>query len=180
MKHVKLFEQFLNEKVNRLSRPYTAKSRLVGQIMDAFKKKIEGIKYDGDIDTTLAEVNKAWDKFKPTAHKIVLDQVEKATKGEGVAYVTVSMLPWVADKINKIKRENPPVLYISLQQSMSINIGFMKPLDARKFILKIDSYLWPNIATVNPNDTIMGTFDEKVGYNNLELYDNEIMQIDGK
>ena len=68
MKHVQLFEQFVNEKVYRLSGIYSSKG-LVGKVMQAFKKTIEKVSYEGDQKATLAEVNKAWSSFKSTGEK---------------------------------------------------------------------------------------------------------------
>lgn len=177
MKHVKLFEQFVNEKVYRLSGPYARKG-LLGQIMQAFKKQIERISFEGDADATLAEVNKEWDKFKPTAHKMILDQVEKATKNEGVLFVTARLTPWIKDEVNGLNSEGSGSLYISLEQEVVINVGFFDDVDADRYKRRFDKESMTNTPIADPNDTIMGNYDSGVGYNNIELRGNEVMQID--
>ena len=71
MKRIPTFEQFVNEKVYRLSGFYSQKGFL-GKIFQAFKKEIQGIKYEGDGAGTIEEVNKAWEKFQDDAKKMIL------------------------------------------------------------------------------------------------------------
>ena len=79
MKRIPTFEQFLNEKVYRLSGYYSQKGFL-GKIMQAFKKQVEKVSYEGDVEGTVEEVHKAWEKFQDTAKKMILDQMDSMGK----------------------------------------------------------------------------------------------------
>ena len=178
MKKIPTFEQFLNEKVYRLSGYYSQKGFL-GKIFQAFKKQIEKVSYEGDAEGTLEEVNKAWDKFQDTAKKMILDQVEKAVKDmDQVLFVTMSPSKWIADEINGLNQEGGSSLYISLEEAdFVINVGFMDDANASKYKRKFDKESYNNTPIASANDVIYGDYDSAVGDNNLELRGGEVMQI---
>ncbi len=180
MKRIPTFEQFLNEKAYRLSGYYSQKGFL-GKIMQAFKKQIEGVKYEGDAEATVEDVNKIWDKFQDEAKKMVLAQVEKAVKDmDNVLYVTMTPSKWIADEVNGLNQEGGSSLYISLEDGdFVINVGFMDDVDAGKYKRKFDKESYQNSAIASDEDVIYGNLSP-VGDNNLELRGGEVMQIDAK
>lgn len=180
MKNIPTFEQFVNEKVYRLSGYYSSKG-LVGKVMQAFKKQIERISYEGDVEGTVEEVNKIWDKFQDDAKKMILDQVEKAVRDmDNVLYVTMAPSKWIADEVNGLNGEGQSSLYISLADGdFVINVGFMDDVDANKYSRKFDKNSYTNSAIASDKDVIYGNLSP-VGDNNLELRDGEVMQIDAK
>ena len=181
MKHIKLFEQFVNEKAYRLTGFYASKG-LIGRVMQTFKKQIERTAFEGDREVTLQDINKEWEKFQKTAQKIVLDQVEKAVNDMNqVLFVTLDPSTWIVDKINGLNQDGlTNKVYISLDGEFVINVGFMDNVDSSKFRRKLDKEAYNNTPLANPANTIYGTYDSAVGYNNLEIRDNEIMVIDAK
>ena len=186
MKHIKLFEQFVNEKVYRLTGMYGAKG-LVGKVMQAFKKKIEKIKYDGDISETLKEVNETWDIFvQQDLTKIILDQVKKGDKTlNSVTYVTANFSgEWRADDINglnkNIDRTGELFICYSKYGEFVINVGFKDSVNGRKLSKKIDKTGIMNSPIASSADTIFGAYDPSVGDNNLEIRDSDYMSIDPK
>ena len=183
MKNIPTFEQFLNEKTYRLSGYYSAKG-LIGKIMQAFKKEIQGLKHEGDVMGTLEEVNKEWDKFKKDAHKMILDQVKKAVGSmDGVVFVTADLSKWSMDEVNGLNDlggEFSSSLYIALLDGdVVINVGFADDVDAGKYKRKFDKESYQNSAIATEDDVIYGTISD-VGDNNLELRAGEVMQIDAK
>ena len=178
MKHVQLFEQFVNEKVYRMTGIYSSKG-LVGKVMQAFKQEISKIKYEGDQKATLAEVNKAWTKFQKDAEKIILDAVEKGAKSmDSVLFVTANLDEgFHIDEINKLNREGSDELFVGYE--LVINVGFMDDVNGRKLYKKIDKTGMMNSPIASKKDTIYGTM-ASVGNNNLEIRDNEFMSIDSK
>ena len=62
MKHIQLYEQFVNEKAYQMTGIYGAKG-IAGKVLFAFKKEIEKIQYSGDAESTLAELNNVWSKW---------------------------------------------------------------------------------------------------------------------
>ena len=179
MKHVKLFEQFTNEKAYRMTGAYSSKG-LVGKVMQAFKKTIEKVSYEGDQKATLAEVNKAWTKFQKDAEKIILDQVEKGAKSmDSVLFVTANLDEgFHIDEINKLNREGSDELFVGYE--LVINVGFMDDVNGNKLYKKIDKTGMMNSPLASKKDTIYGDYDSSVGNNNLEIRDNEFMSIDSK
>ena len=178
MKRVKLFEQFVNEKVYRMTGIYSSKG-LVGKVMQAFKKTIEKVSYEGDQKATLAEVNKAWSSFKSTGEKIILDAVEKGAKSmDSVLFVTANLDEgFHIDEINKLNREGSNELFVGYE--LVINVGFMDDVNGSKLYKKIDKTGMMNSPIASKKDTIYGTM-ASVGNNNLEIRDNEFMSIDSK
>ena len=178
MKHVQLFEQFVNEKVYRMTGIYSSKG-LVGKVMQAFKKTIEKVSYEGDQKATLVEVNKAWAKFQKDAEKIILDAVEKGAKSmDSVLFVTANLDEgFHIDEINKLNREGSNELFVGYE--LVINVGFMDDVDGSKLYKKIDKTGMMNSPIASKKDTIYGTM-ASVGNNNLEIRDNEFMSIDSK
>lgn len=179
MKHIQLFEQFIEEKAYRLTGMYTSKG-IIGKVMQAFKKEIEKIKYEGDAADTLKDVNDAWKDFHKDGVKIILDEVKKAVKDmEQVVYVHVSGLSgmWEADTINKLNSEGALSLYITIPGDFVINVGFRDDVDGSKFKNKLGGYMNTAIPT---GEDIYGVFDAQIGYNNVELRDSEFINIDQK
>jgi len=179
MKHVKLFEAFLNEKSYRMTGIYGAKD-LVGKIMQAFKQEIKTVKYEGINIVTQEEVNKEWAKFEDTAKKIILDQVEKGAGGmDGILFVTANLFNGFAiDAVNGLNSEDSDTLYLSYE--VVINVGFMDDVNGSKFKRKIDKIGMMNSPLAGKRDLIYGEYDASVGNNNLEIRDTEVIQIDKK
>jgi hypothetical protein len=180
MKHIKLYEQFVTEKAYRMTGIYASKG-IVGKMMQSFKKEIERVKFEGNAEDTLKEVNDAWEDFKEDATKIILAEVDKAVKDiEEVVYVQVTGLfgtgKWVADTINQLNREGGD-LYICLDREFVINVGFMDDVDGGKFSRKLGGMQNTAIAT---GEDIHGTFDPAIGHNNVEIRGNEFISIDAK
>ena len=178
MKHIKLFEDFLNEKAYRMTGPYTSKG-IIGKVMQAFKKEIETATFEGDAADTLEEVNGAWGDFYKDAQKIILDEVKKAVKDmDQVVYVHVQGLnkTWEPDTVNRLNREGAP-LHISIPGDFVINVGFRDDVDGSKFKNKLGGML--NTAIAGGTD-IYGAFVAVIGENNVEIRSSEIMQIDQK
>ena len=173
MKYVKLFEQFTNEKVYRLTGPYASKG-IIGKVMQAFKKRIERIQFEGDFEPTLAEVNKEWQKFEKDAIKMILADVEKAVKTlDNVAYVHVDGLKkmWQKSAESGLNR------HMSLPGDFVINVGFNDDVDGSKFSRKLDGSMNTPIFT---GEDIYGAGDDEVGYNNVEIRGRETMMLDEK
>ena len=179
MKHVKLFEQFLNEKAYRMTGTYASKG-IIGKMMQAFKKEIEKIKYEGDADATLSDVNKVWMSWAPKdGAKIILSEVEKAVKDmEAVVFVNASIDgEWIADEVNGLNREGSSELFISRNGDFVINVGFADDVDGSKFSRKLTGML---NSPIDQGTDIYGSFDAEVGGNNVEIRDGEFMSIDAK
>jgi len=179
MKHVKLFEAFVNEKAYRMTGPYSAKG-IVGKVLQSFKKQIERVQYNGDADDTLKEVNKEWEKFFESATDIILEEVEKAVKSmDGVLFVSATLTKeWTADVINKLNREGSDTLHISPGEIV-INVGFMDDVNAQKYSRKLGGMT--NAPTEsNGSVDLHGSFDMSVGDNNVEIRATEVIQIDSK
>jgi len=178
MKHIKLFEQFVNEKVYRMTGIYSAKG-LVGKVMQAFKKEIAGVKYEGDAEATLEEINKEWAKFQKDAEKIILDAVEKGAKSmDSVLFVTANLAEgFHIDEINRLNSEGSNELFIGYE--LVINVGFMDDVNGRRLYKKIDTTGMMNSTIANSSDVIYGDL-QPVGDNNLEIRDSEYMSIDQK
>jgi hypothetical protein len=178
MKHVHLFEQFVNEKAYRLTGMYASKG-IVGKVMQAFKKEIERIQLNQE-EVTLGEINNAWEAFYDDAAKIIMDSVKKTVKSmDEVLFVHVGGLnsKWEADKINGLNRPGQGALYVTIPGDFVINIGFMDDADASKYKRKFDATTNTPLMT---GVDIYGTFDSGVGYNNIEIRDSEFIMIDGK
>jgi hypothetical protein len=178
MKHIKLYEDFVNEKVYRMTGAYTAKG-IIGKVMQSFKKEIEAIQYDVNKVESIAEVNAAWSKFHKDGVKIILDEVSKAVKDMGqVVYVNVQGLnkTWEADTLNKLNKPMGP-LYIVIPNEFVINVGFMDDVDGSKFKTKLGGMM---NDVVGSGEDIYGTFDSAIGENNVEIRSSEYMTIDAK
>ena len=178
MKHIKLYEEFLNEKVYRMTGPYASKG-IIGKVMQAFKKEIERVTFEGELKDTLEQVNGAWGDFAKDATKMILDEVNKAVRDmEQVVYVHVQglNLSWEPDTINGLNRDGGP-LHIRIPGDFVINVGFMDDVDGNKFKNKLGGML--NTAIAGGTD-IYGAFDAEIGENNVEIRGSEIMQIDQK
>jgi hypothetical protein len=179
MKKVKLFEQFVNEKAYRLTGGYASKG-LIGKMMQAFKKEIEKIKYEGDKDSTLSAVNAVWAKWAPKeGAKIILSEVEKAVKDmEAVVFVNASIdKEWIVDEVNNLNTEGNRELFIAFPDDFVINVGFADDVDGSKFSKKLTGYL---NTPIGQGSDIYGSFDDEVGGNNVEIRGGEIMSIDAK
>lgn len=173
MKYTQTFEDFLNEKVYRLSGFYSSKG-IVGKVMQAFKKTIEGVKFEGDWDVTLAEINKEWKSFEKDGNKIILDEVKKAVKTlDNVAFVNVNgfTLDWIKAEDRGLNS------HIKLTTDFVINVGFMDDVDGSKFSRKLGGMM--NTPILMGND-IHGVGDGSVGYNNCEIRESEVMMLDEK
>lgn len=180
MKHVKLFEQFLNEKVYQLAGFYNAKG-VPGKVLFAFKKGVERIKYDGNVDSTLAEINKVWKKWADVdGAKIIETEVMKIVKDkEAVAYIiaTLSESEWIADTANGINSPDGNELFITLDGDFVINVGFNDDVDANKFYRRLGGI--QNTAMDSGSTTVFGAYSD-VGNNNIEIRENMFLSIDAK
>jgi hypothetical protein len=181
MKHVQLFEQFVNEKVYRLTGIYAAKG-IVGALMQAFKKEIERISHEGDPEATLAEVNKAWAKWAPKdGAKIIIDRVLKAVRNEEeIAYITASLNTEWQLRTDLGGDGTGDVMRFSFPSDFVINVGFMDDANGSRYSRKLDGMMNSPLFNSSTDIEIMGAFDPEVGQNNIEIRSGETMMIDAK
>ena len=180
MKHVLLFEQYVNEKIYRLTGPYAAKG-IIGALMQAFKKEIERISHEGDPIETLDAVNSAWAKWAPKdGAKIIIDRVMKAVKNkEEVAFITASLNatwelnPEFGDGVGGVMRFYIPNDFV-------INVGFMDDADGSRYSRKLDGMMNTPLFNSKQDVEIMGAYDPEVGQNNIEIRGRETMMADEK
>jgi hypothetical protein len=182
MKHVQLFEQFVNEKAYQMTGSYGAKG-IAGKVLFAFKKEIERIKYEnGDADATLAELNDVWTKWADKdGAEIIEKEVMKVVKDkEAIVYLVaiLSDAKWIADVVNKINQPGSVELYVCLNTDFVINVGFADDVDASKFERKLEGMT--NTAIGNSITSIIGELDPEVGYNNVEIRSRMYLTIDAK
>lgn len=180
MKHIKLFEQFVNEKAYQLTGTFGAKG-IAGKVLFAFKKQIERIKYEGDAEVTLDELNDEWAKFvKKSATDIILKELYNSIKDfkEVVLFVNVSLEDkWQADEINGLNRPGGSQLYVTYPRDFVINIGFYDDADGSRFAKRVGGYM---NTPINMDSDIYGSFDSEVGYNNIEIRSSLFLTIDAK
>lgn len=181
MKHIKLFEDFINEKAYQMTGHYGAKG-IPGKVLFAFKKEIEKIKYEGDADETLKHLNDVWKKWGPKeGAKIIEHEVMKIVKDkEAIVFVTASLKRnWQADDINGLNKPDSSELYVRLPEDFVINIGFADDVDANKFAKKLGGMTNSPIDKVGDVDVI-GSFDPQVDENNVEIRESLMLSIDAK
>lgn len=175
MKNVLLFEQFVNEKVYRLSGP-VASTGIIGKLMQAFKKEIERIKYEGDEADLLEEVNKVWAKWaSKDGAKIIIDEVLKAVKKKEEIFYIIATLnaKW------KVESSGTYAMRFNLPDDFVINVGFMDDANGMKYARKLGGMSNSAISTADTVE-LMGTFDDEVGQNNIEIRGRETMMVDDK
>lgn len=182
MKHIKLYENFITEKAYQLTGIYGAKG-IIGKVLFAFKKEVEQIKYDGDADATLAELNEIWSYWADRdGAKIIEQEVMKVVKDkEAIVYIvaTLSEASWIADVVNRLNTPTGKELFVCLNNAdFVINVGFADDVDASKFERKLGGMT--NTAIPVSITTIVGKFDDEVGYNNVEIRDSIYLSIDAK
>jgi hypothetical protein len=182
MKHVQLFEQFINEKAYQLSGIYGAKG-IIGKVAFAFKKEIERIKYEGDSDATLEELNDVWTKWADKdGAKIIEQEVMKQVKDkEAIVYImaTLGKTLWVVDDVEGINAPGKPELLVRIPSDFVINIGFADDADGSKFSRKLDGMM--NDALLSGKETaVVGEYDKLVGRNNIEIRSSVFLTIDAK
>lgn len=182
MKHIKLFEEFVNEKAYQLTGIFGAKG-IPGKVLFAFKKEVERIKYEGDSGATLSELNSVWSKWADKeGAKIIEQEVMKVVKDkEEMVYImaTLGEVLWEADTINNMNRPNSQELYVKTSGDFVINIGFMDDVDGSKFVRKLNGMMNPAIMTGRETE-VMGSFDSEIGYNNVEIRSSMFLVIDAK
>ena len=148
----------------------------------AFKKEIERIKYEGDADSTLAELNDVWTKWADKdGAKIIEQEVMKVVKDkEAIVYIvaTLSKKQWIADVINRLNTPTGTELFVSLGNEFVINVGFADDVDGDKFSRKLEGMT--NTAIPVDITEIVGSFDSEVGYNNVEIRKSMFLSIDAK
>lgn len=180
MKHVHLFEQFVNEKAYQMTGMYGAKG-IPGKVLFAFKKEVERIKYEGDAEVTLDALNDEWTKFvKRSAADIILKELYNSIKDfkEVVLFVNVSLEDkWEADTVNGLNYEGRSELYVRIPGDFVINVGFYDDADGSRFAKKVGGYMNTPIQT---SSDIYGSFDPAVGYNNIEIRSSLFLTIDAK
>ena len=183
MKHIKLYEDFLvTEKAYQLTGLYGAKG-IAGKVAFAFKKQVERTQYDGNVESTINDLNHVWSKWaNKDGVKIIETEIMKQIKDkEAVVYVTATLgnYEWIADDVNGINSPTNPNLLARFPGDFVINIGFADDVDASKFSRKLGGNL--NTALVSSADTeIIGSFDASVGYNNIEIRESLFLTIDSK
>lgn len=182
MKHVQLFEQFINEKAYQMTGVYGAKG-IMGKVTFAFKKEIERIKYEGDSDATLEELNDAWTKWADKdGAKIIEQEVMKQVKDkEAVVYITATLgqTSWVADDAEGINAPGKSELLVRIPSDFIINVGFADDADGSKFSRKLDGMM--NDAIMSGKETeVVGSYDKLVGANNVEIRGSAFLTIDAK
>ena len=177
---VKLID--VNEKAYQLTRSFGAKG-IAGKVAFAFKKEVERVQYDGNVEATLEDLNKVWLKWANSiGAKIIETEVMKQVKdAEAVVYVTATLggYEWVVDEVNGVNRPGKTELLVRIPGDFVINIGFADDVDANKFSRKLGGDL--NVALNSSNDTeVIGNFDAEVGNNNLEIRSALFLLIDAK
>jgi hypothetical protein len=182
MKHIQLFEQFINEKAYQMTGIYGAKG-IPGKVLFAFKKEVEKIKFEGDADVVLDQLNSEWTKFvKKSAEDIILRELYHSIKDfkDIVLFVNVNLGDeWIADTVNRINRPGASELYVSYANDFVINIGFYDDADGSKFAKKVGGMMNTPIRLVGSSD-IYGTFDSQVDGNNIEIRASLFLSIDAK
>jgi hypothetical protein len=182
MKHIQLFEQFVNEKVYQMTGSYGAKG-IAGKVLFAFKKQIERIKYEGDEEATLEEINKVWSKWADKeGAKIIEHEVLKQIKDkESVVYITATLAgkPWIKDEVNGINEPGRAELLVRYPADLVINVGFTDDTDASKYTRKLEGM--QNSAIISKQETeVLGKFDAEVLDNNIEIRAQLLLTIDAK
>lgn len=182
MKHIKLYEQFVNEKAYQLTGIYGAKG-IIGKVLFAFKKEIERVKYEGNAEETLSELNKVWSKWADNnGAKIIEDLVMKQVKDkEAIVYImaTLSNSLWEADTVNRLNSPESSELYVTIVGDFVINVGFADDVDAGKFGRKLDGM--QNSAIISSRETaVVGAYDSAIGENNIEIRSGIYLSIDAK
>ncbi len=182
MKHIKLYEEFVNEKVYQLTRSYGAKG-IAGKVLFAFKKQIERTKYEGDQEATLAEINKVWSNWADRDGADIIEQeVIKVVKDrEAIVYITATLgqTLWVVDDAEGINTPGKPQLLVRIPSDFVINIGFMDDVDGSKFSKKLGGMM--NTALITGKETqVIGDYDSHVSYNNVEIRSGLLLLIDAK
>jgi hypothetical protein len=173
MKHIQLFEEFVTEKVYQMTGSYGAKG-IAGKVLFAFKKEIESVKFEGDVNSTLKDINAAWSNWaNKVGAKIIIDEVLKQVKDKkALTYITANLDDvWSKESIKGSE------LIINIPGDFIINVGFADDVDAGKFARKLGGM--QNIA-VSTSNSIMGSFDEQVGENNIEIRSGLNLTIDQK
>lgn len=176
------FQEFINEKAYQLSGIYGAKG-IAGKVLFAFKKEVERVKYEGDAEETLKDINKAWLKWADTAGaKIIEAEVMKQVKDkEAIVYVTSTLggYEWTTDTVNGVNNPTRPELLVRFPGDFVINVGFADDVDGDKFSRKLGGML--NNALYSSTDTeVVGNFDAEVAYNNIEIRSGLFLTIDAK
>jgi len=167
MKHVKLFEEFINEKAYQLTGMYSSKG-IIGKVMFNFKKQIERVKYEGDIEATLIEINNAWQIGATSlGSKITQDIVRKGVNINDVYFITATLgsSSWKLDDINGLNSDGSDEIFITMGEFI-INVGFSVGVDAKKYTKRLGGMTNP---PMNMGDDILGTFDAEIGSNNVEI-----------
>ena len=187
MKHVKLFEDFVNETSlkssisEKVSVSYGAKG-IIGKVLFAFKKEVEKIKYEGDADATLAELNEIWAGWADRdGAKIIEQEVMKAVKDkEAIAFITATLSPakWILDEVNKMNVAGNTKFYVRLNPEFVINVGFADDVDANKFASKLDGMT--NRPMFASTVDIVGRGTQRVGSNNVEIRGGLFLVVDAK
>jgi hypothetical protein len=183
MKYIKLYEDFLvTEKAYQLTGAYGAKG-IAGKVAFAFKKEVERVQYDGNVEATLNDINKVWSKWANTeGAKIIEAEVMKQVKDkEAIVYLTATLggYSWVADEVNGVNNPGRTELLVRIPGDFVINVGFADDVDANKFSRKIGGDLNTALNTSNATE-IIGNFDVEVGLNNLEIRSALYLSIDAK
>jgi hypothetical protein len=182
MKHMKLFEQFVNEKAYQMTGAYGAKG-IAGKVLFAFKKEVERIKYEGDEDKCLKEINKVWSKWADSeGAKIIKQEVMKQIKDEeAIVYIiaTLGKTKWIADDVNDVNKPGTQTLLVRIPSDFVINIGFADDVDASKYSRKLDG-MQNDAIIVGLETAIVGSYDAEVESNNIEIRAGLFLTIDAK
>jgi hypothetical protein len=182
MKHIKLYEEFVNEKAYQMTGTFGAKG-IAGKVLFAFKKEVERVKFEGDQEKTLEDINKVWSKWADKdGAKIIEQEVMKQVKDkEAVVYIiaTLGATEWIADDINGINSPGRAELLVRYPSDFIINVGFADDVDANRYSRKLDGM--QNDALISGAETaVVGDFDSQVGPNNIEIRASLLLTIDAK
>ena len=183
MKHIKIYEDFLvTEKAYQLTGAFAAKG-IAAKVAFAFKKEVERVQYDGNVEATLADINKVWSKWADTTGaKIIETEVSKQVKDkEAIVYLiaTLGGYEWVMDEVNGINSPEKAELLVRFPGDFIINAGFADDVDGDKFSRKLGGMTNPAITT-NIDTAIIGSYDANVGPNNVEMRSALLLTIDAK
>jgi hypothetical protein len=183
MKHIKLYEDFLiTEKAYQLTGSYGAKG-IIGKVAFAFKKEVERTQYDGNVKSTLDDLNDVWSIWaNKDGSKIIEAEVMKQVKNkESIVYImaTLNNYKWIADKVNGVNSPERAELLSRFPGDFVINVGFVDDVNANKYSKKLGGMA--NTALASSADTeVLGRFDASVGYNNVEIRGSLFLTIDAK
>jgi hypothetical protein len=174
-------QSYVNEKAYQLTGRFGAKG-IPGKVLFAFKKEIEKIKWSGNDEETLAEINRLWKSWADTQGAKILDsEIQKVVKFENnIVYVvaTLSNYEWVKDTVNDLNDRQTRELFVCLGTGFQISVGFFDDVNSAKYSKKLGGYNNSCLYTTKHTD-VYGKFID-VGDNNIEITESLFLVLDHK